>query len=40
VGDAHPENFGTLLQKDGTSVFTVNDVDDSGPCPLGLICFV
>lgn len=36
VGDAHPENFGVLIQQDGQSLFTVNDIDDSGPCPIGL----
>lgn len=36
VGDAHPENFGVLLLKDEKSIFTVNDVDDSGPCPVAL----
>jgi uncharacterized protein (DUF2252 family) len=36
VGDAHPENFGALLLKDGSSVFTMNDIDDSGPCPVVL----
>lgn len=36
VGDAHPENFGMLIQQDGKSIFTMNDMDDSGPCPVGL----
>ncbi len=36
VGDAHPENFGVLIQNDGSSLFTMNDVDDSGPCPAVL----
>ncbi len=36
VGDAHPENFGILIQQDGRSMFTMNDMDDSGPCPVGL----
>ena len=36
VGDAHPENFGVLIQNNGSSVFTMNDVDDSGPCPAVL----
>ncbi|MGE5087038.1 MAG: DUF2252 family protein [Bacillota bacterium] len=36
VGDAHPENFGMLIQQDGRSIFTMNDMDDSGPCPVGL----
>ncbi len=34
VGDAHAENFGLLIQKDQTSQFTMNDMDDSGPCPV------
>jgi hypothetical protein len=34
AGDAHPENFGALLQKDGSAVFSINDMDDAGPCPL------
>src|SRR5215510_4325387 len=34
AGDAHPENFGALLQKDGSVVFSLNDMDDAGPCPL------
>lgn len=36
VGDAHPENFGALIRNDGRSLFTMNDVDDSGPCPVVL----
>jgi len=36
VGDAHPENFGMLIQQNGRSLFTMNDIDDSGPCPVGL----
>lgn len=36
VGDAHPENFGMLIQQDGRTIFTMNDMDDSGPCPVGL----
>jgi len=36
VGDAHPENFGVLIQNDGVSMFTMNDMDDSGPCPIGV----
>jgi uncharacterized protein (DUF2252 family) len=39
VGDAHPENFGFLIQNDGSSIFTMNDVDDSGPCPAVLDLF-
>ncbi len=34
VGDAHAENFGILLQENGTGTFTMNDMDDFGPCPL------
>ncbi len=38
VGDAHVENFGFIVQSaEGepiSTVFTVNDMDDSGPCPL------
>ncbi len=33
LGDAHPENFGFLIQNDSSSLFTANDVDDFGPCP-------
>ncbi len=36
VGDAHPENFGVLLQQDQSPLFTMNDMDDSGPCPVVL----
>jgi hypothetical protein len=36
VGDAHPENFGVLIKNEGHSVFTMNDPDDSGPCPVVL----
>lgn len=36
VGDAHAENFGILLQDNGSTVFTMNDMDDSGPCPVVL----
>lgn len=39
VGDAHPENFGFLIQDDGSTLFTMNDLDDSGPCPLGVDLF-
>lgn len=35
VGDAHPENFGALLLQDSSSIFTMNDLDDGGPCPVG-----
>lgn len=34
VGDAHPENFGILIQDEGSTIFTMNDMDDSGPCPV------
>ncbi|MEA9357211.1 DUF2252 family protein [Bacteriovorax sp. PP10] len=34
VGDAHPENFGILIQDDNSTIFTMNDLDDSGPCPV------
>lgn len=36
VGDAHLENFGALILEDGISLFTMNDMDDSGPCPVAL----
>lgn len=36
VGDAHAENFGFILLEDGSTKFTVNDIDDFGPCPLAL----
>lgn len=36
VGDAHAENFGVLIQKDQSSLFTMNDMDDFGPCPVAL----
>jgi hypothetical protein len=39
VGDAHAENFGFLLQNDLEPLFTVNDVDDFGPCPVVLDIF-
>ena len=39
AGDAHPENFGVLLKEDGSSVFTINDMDDAGPCPAVLELF-
>lgn len=39
VGDAHPENFGILLQDNGKALFTMNDMDDSGPCPVILDFF-
>lgn len=34
AGDAHPENFGFLQQKNGSVIFTINDMDDAGPCPV------
>lgn len=34
VGDAHPENFGILLNRKAKAVFTVNDWDDTGACPV------
>ena len=34
VGDAHAENFGILIQEDDSNIFTMNDMDDSGPCPV------
>ncbi len=34
IGDAHPENFGVILNDRGESVFTVNDVDDATPGPI------
>jgi uncharacterized protein (DUF2252 family) len=34
VGDAHLENFGALLDDQGHSQFSMNDLDDCGPCPL------
>lgn len=36
VGDAHPENFGVLIQENDSSIFAMNDVDDAGPCPVVL----
>jgi hypothetical protein len=36
VGDAHPENFGFLVSEKANPIFTMNDQDDSGPCPLAL----
>lgn len=33
VGDAHPENFGFLIQKNQKPIFTMNDTDDFGRCP-------
>jgi len=34
VGDAHAENFGFLIQEDASTKFTMNDIDDFGPCPV------
>lgn len=34
VGDAHPENFGFLVLRNRDVIFTMNDMDDSGPCPV------
>ena len=34
AGDAHPENFGVLVDDSGAPTFTINDADDSGPCPI------
>jgi hypothetical protein len=34
VGDAHPENFGMIMTSKNSSVFTMNDMDDSGSCPV------
>ncbi len=39
VGDAHAENFGVLIQDNGSSLFSMNDIDDSGPCPIVLDIF-
>jgi uncharacterized protein (DUF2252 family) len=36
VGDAHPENFGVVLLHGSQPLFTMNDMDDSGPCPVVL----
>ncbi len=36
AGDAHAENFGILLLENGSTTFTINDMDDSGPCPIVL----
>src|SRR5262249_21280915 len=32
--DAHLENFGVMLDDQKDPVFTMNDMDDAGPCPL------
>lgn len=34
VGDAHAENFGFVIDNNLASMFTHNDLDDSGVCPL------
>lgn len=34
AGDAHPENFGILLDLSGRGYFLLNDLDDNGPCPV------
>lgn len=34
VGDAHFSNFGVILNANGNPDFTINDMDDSGPCHL------
>ena len=39
VGDAHLENFGIMHQQGGKPIFTMNDMDDSGPCPVELDLF-
>jgi hypothetical protein len=39
AGDAHPENFGALIGKDGSSLFAIDDIDDAGPCPLAMDLF-
>ncbi len=39
VGDAHAENFGILLEENAQAVFTMNDMDDSGPCPVAYDLF-
>lgn len=32
VGDAHIENFGTLIDSNNEAFFSFNDLDDGGPC--------
>lgn len=39
VGDVHPENFGVLIMGNGANLFTINDMDDSGHCPIVLDMF-
>lgn len=36
LGDPHPENFGIVLNDQNAAQFTINDYDDSGPCPLAI----
>ncbi len=42
MGDAHPENFGALLNDQGKAVFTMNDLDDfsRGPLYLDILRFL
>jgi hypothetical protein len=34
AGDAHPENFGSMLLENEKVIFSINDMDDSGSCPV------
>ncbi|MBX3032496.1 MAG: DUF2252 family protein [Bdellovibrionaceae bacterium] len=34
AGDAHPKNFGVLLSERNQPLYSINDVDDSNPCPV------
>jgi hypothetical protein len=34
VGDAHAENFGISIQENSSLIFSINDLDDAGPCPV------
>lgn len=34
AGDVHPENFGIQLLENQEPIYTINDMDDSGPCPV------
>jgi hypothetical protein len=34
AGDGHFSNFGVMLDDRGLAQFTINDLDDAGPCPL------
>lgn len=36
AGDAHLENFGTILDRNAVAHFRINDKDDAGPCPAYL----